>query len=134
MMDYIKEQIKYPIFNIGIGVCEEIVFPNLFFHNSVFYDKKELIIYYQYFHDKEYVDVKGNVYKSVDAKDVSSWLRKRLPLQRKYNLVFEKLEKSMTFDTVKKEYLKCLNGFISDETRQKHIQFANNCNTIKDLL
>lgn len=134
MMDYIKEQIKYPIFNIGIGACDEIFFPNLFFHNAVFYDKRDLVIYYKYFHDKEYVDVKGNVYRSVDAKDVSSWLRKRFHLQRRYKIVFKEIEKNLKFDTVKKEYLKCLNGFTSDEAGQKHVEFAYNCKTIEELL
>jgi hypothetical protein len=125
---------KYPIFNLGIGPCDEFFFPELFLYSPIFFDKKDLEVYLQYYHEKEYVDVSGEVYIAIGAKETSSWLRKMLNLKRKFHIEFEKVGKCLTFEEVKNIYIECLSGFKSNEAKAKHLELVDQSNTIEDLL
>jgi hypothetical protein len=125
---------KYPIFNIGIIDCDEELFSEMFFYNPVFYDFENQNTYLKYYQGKEFVDVNGDVYLLVGLKDSSSWLRTRFKLKRKFNLIFKPVNRQLNFLEVKNIYLKSLQGFKSEEAKEKHIIHANNCKTLSELL
>ena len=128
-------KIKFPLFLIDQEPCDEFVFPNLFFYDRRFFDRKDLREYGRFYHNRKYVDINGNIYVSSGAEDKSNWIRKALGLYRKYYLIFEPLDVPLlNFEEVKSIYLSYLEGFKSNEAKIKHTDFANNCKTIKELL
>lgn len=135
-MVFTKEKLmKYPLFMIDHDMVDEYFFPNLFRDTKVFFDKIDLKRYYKHYHERKFVDIDGNTYVSVGVTEVSSFLRKVLPLQRKYYFDFELIDSpKLTFEEVKSRYLFYLEGFNLDEAKMKHVDFANKCKTIEELL
>jgi hypothetical protein len=125
---------KYPIFNISLTECDEELFSEMFFYNSIFYDFKNLNTYMRYYQGRHFVDVNGDVYLLIGLKDNSSWLRKRLKLKRKFNMIFKPTNQKLSFLEVKSIYLNNLQGFNSEEAKHKHVVHANNCKTLSELL
>jgi len=120
--------IKFPLFLIDQTPCNEFDFPNLFFESPVFFDNENLDEYNSFFHRRRYVDVTGDVYESVKANNKTARLRKLLGMRYRYHLEFKMVGiKKMTFEEVREVYFNYLTGFESDEAKQKHIDFANNC-------
>lgn len=124
---------KHPIFNISLEPCNETFFPLLFWYSEYLYDDINQSFYKKNIHDRAFVDTDGNLYKAIDLIDRSTWLRKKLPLQRKYELVVKKLNVLMTFEEVKEKYLYYLSGFENEEAKQDQIEFVRKCNRIADL-
>lgn len=125
---------KYPIFNICITDCDEELFSEMFFYNSIFYDFENQNTYLSYYQGKEFVDVNGDVYLLVGLEDNSSWLRVRFKLKRKFNMILKPVNRQLSFLEVKNIYLKSLQGFKSEEAKEKHVVYANDCKTLGELL
>ncbi len=126
--------IRYPVFNIDVVNCNEELFSEMFFYNSVFYDYKDRRAYLRYYQGKRFVDINGNVYLLVGIEDNSNWLRTCLNLKRKYSMIFKPLNMKLSFQQVRQIYLNSLQGFESEEAKEKFVLHANSCNTLDELL
>ena len=117
---YFMNDINYPITKINskTWVDEEDLFP-LF--NCYMYSSKESI-YIDYFHNKEFVDCKGDIYIIIDRiPPVGFWRNflSFLPNVYREKLIFKKTNKKIQLEELKKDLIQGIRRFDSDATRKE---------------
>jgi hypothetical protein len=80
------------------------------------------------------VDISGDIYQAKGIIEVSSWLRKILPLRRKYHILFNPTGSQMLLNEVRAKYIESVSGLSSPEIVLEQIKFAKGCSTLKELL
>lgn len=107
---------------------------------DAYYSSPKEQVYRDYYHQKEFVDCKGCVYKVVDRKTPESFWRNLfyfIPGVYKVELIFQNTYKTMDVVAVKNNLIQGIRKFDTsgmNDVSEEWIQQIKKANTIKEIL
>ena len=133
-----NKKINYPVTKVNSKnwIDHEDLLP-LF--DKYLYTSKEKI-FNDYFHNKEYVDCEGNVFKIIGRIPPTNFWRKLfkfIPRVYKIELIFKNTDRNIELNELKEDLISGIKRFDSDETRKESKEWIleiKRAKSIRELL